>query len=68
MTDKPQTHGMRVEVTGLCPFCGGQWAAGFELKDGAPAIVHSMPMCVDFERDEPQTFLQRVRTTKVALA
>jgi len=68
MTTQVVFEGMTVEVTGLCPFCGGEWAAGYDLQTGAPCVLHSMPMCDDYERDEPDVFLKRVRTTKVASA
>lgn len=57
---KPEPEAMTVETAGMCPFCGLQWAAGYD-PDGTYAVVHGMPSCSDFQKFEPEDFLARVR-------
>jgi len=43
-----------------CPFCGKQSAAGMEIADGRPGVVHSLPMCQNFRRLSPQAYMRAV--------
>lgn len=54
----------RAHVTAICPFCSGEYTAGFIRVPGAssePAILHTEPMCPKFLRLEPNDFLEAAR-------
>lgn len=42
-----------------CPFCDGEYYA--ELVDGRCTVVHSMPLCREFDELEVLDFLEAAR-------
>jgi hypothetical protein len=46
-----------VELPTACPFCGGALAVSLE----PPSVMHALPMCREFQRDEPVVFLRKAR-------
>jgi hypothetical protein len=57
--------GFKAAVAVICPFCAqlGRdciYVAG-EMMDGSPAICHSQPTCCEFERREPDDFMEAAR-------
>lgn len=48
------------EELGKCPFCGGDIAASLRPGGGHDGVLHSMPMCERFKREEPDVFLTSV--------
>lgn len=59
VADKQDT--MRVEINGVCP-CGGTFSAGYIEADGDPAVMHSKPVCKEFEAKEIDEYLYWIRT------
>lgn len=51
--------GVKFEPLGRCP-CGGEIAAA----DDPPAVAHSVPYCLSFEKMEPVEFLAYVRRSR----
>jgi hypothetical protein len=48
-------------VTAVCPFCQGQYIAGFDSKDGKPMLLHTLPYCARFEILDVLDFLELAR-------
>lgn len=40
-----------------CPFCGARLAVTMD----PPSVLHGLPMCGVFKRNEPHVFLRKVR-------
>lgn len=67
MFKKSVADGLKNPIPFRCPFCSGECCAGYSLSDDTPVVLHSMPYCSQFARDEgPEKFLQAVneRTEK----
>lgn len=45
------------ELTTACPFCDGALAVSHD----PPSVMHALPMCHEFQRNEPHVFLRKVR-------
>jgi hypothetical protein len=46
----------------VCPFCGGMLMAGYVQPVNLPTVIHSDPMCKEFEEiDDPTDFLKKSR-------
>lgn len=45
------------DVEGVCP-CGGRWFAG---TDPEPSVVHTKPICEEFDKLEPEDYLKWIR-------
>ena len=52
----PSLDTTRVHVTAICPFCKGQYTAGF-LDNGEAAVFHTLPMCEKYQKLEVTDFL-----------
>lgn len=68
MTDDNKVNGgagamstATAELAGMCPFCGGTWVIGSVQGEDMPAVLHSIPMCADFELREPAEYVTHVR-------
>lgn len=52
----------RPSVKAICPFCGGEYAAGYSAKDPtAASFYHSIPRCEQALTLHPVEFLRRAR-------
>ncbi len=52
------------EELGKCPFCDGDIAAELIPAGGYGGMLHSLPMCDRYKREEPDDFLESVRAAR----
>lgn len=59
---KDELKAFQPAVEGDCP-CGGSFTVGYARKDGkkTPAILHTVPWCVEFEVLEVDEYLSWLR-------
>lgn len=60
----PVNESMQERVRFKCPDCQADCVAGYTVAGNHPCIVHPLPQCPGFMRDEPlDEFLKRARIT-----
>ena len=60
VTDGESTATFRVDVTVACPFCGGRYSIGED--DESTGVLHTIPVCPEYETLDPFTFIRRARS------
>jgi hypothetical protein len=53
------SDGTVAEDIARCPFCGGQ--VGVVMEEGKQAMIHSLPICEKYQREDPLVFLHSLR-------
>lgn len=49
-----------------CPFCGLHVSAGEDLDNNKPGVLHELPMCIEFAKDEPPDVYMRKAREAIA--
>jgi hypothetical protein len=58
ITEAERKANFKADVSFLCPFC----LVGFvSASKEQMAVMHTMPMCARFEKEEPDVFLESCR-------
>lgn len=49
---------MKAEDAGLCPYCGR--GLSVSASEDTQAVLHALPVCKEFNKTDPLTFIKRV--------